>query len=143
MQFTTTLLGLLAAASSMAAPVAGTSATATVPQWTIKSFTRTCNAKDTSCTVTFGVDTHLTAVTNCKYTVTGSPASRTSTNGITCGVYTISSGWSGQFGEGNGFTTWAFVDNTNKLITWPAYSDKELVNGKAVVPDKSYSPANL
>ncbi|KAK4039661.1 hypothetical protein C8A01DRAFT_46918 [Parachaetomium inaequale] len=149
MQFNTVFLGLVAAASSaMAAPTLDTrsgavSAMAEVPQWTIKSFTRTCNADDTSCDVTFGVDTQTAPVTNCSYTVTGSPASRASTNGIACGPYTISSGWSGQFGVENGFTTWSVVDWSKRLITWPAYNDRELVNGQAVTPDKSYAPQTL
>ena len=143
------LFGLVAASSNvLAAPALDTraesvSAMAEVPQWTIKSFTRTCNAGDTSCTVSFGIDTHTTPVTSCSYTVTGSPASQTSTNGITCGPYTISSGWSGVFGPGNGFTTWSVADWSKRLITWPAYADHELANGVAVSPDKSYAPQTL
>jgi len=142
MQYSTILLSLLATVAT-AAPADPVSARADVKPWIIKSFTRTCNASDTSCVVKFGIDTQIAPVTNCQYTVTGNPASRTSANGVTCGAYTVSSGWSGQFGEGNGFTTWAVVDFGKKLITWPAYSDKEVVNGKAVVPDKAYVPANL
>jgi len=149
MHASTVFLGLVAAASNaIAAPSLNTrsqavSAMAEVPQWTFKSFTRTCNADDTSCVVSFGVDTQTAPVTNCSYTVTGAPASQTSTNGITCGPYTISSGWSGQFGPDNGFTTWSVVDWSQHLIVWPAYNDKELVNGQAVTPDKSYAPQTL
>ncbi|KAL2021730.1 hypothetical protein VTK56DRAFT_6673 [Thermocarpiscus australiensis] len=149
MHFNKVLLGLIAAASNvLAAPALNTraqevSAMADVPQWTVKSFTRTCNDADTSCTVSFGIDTHTAPVTNCQYTVTGAPASRTSTNGITCGPYTISSAWSGQFGDGNGFTTWSVTDWSQKLIIWPAYTDRELVNGQPVSPDKSYAPQTL
>jgi hypothetical protein len=35
------------------------------------------------------------------------------------------------------------VDWSKRLIVWPAYSDSELVNGKAVTPDKSYAPQTL
>jgi hypothetical protein len=149
MHFNTVALGLVAAASSaIAAPALDTrsgtvSAMAEVPQWTIKSFTRTCNAENTSCNVAFGIDTQTAPVTNCSYTVTGAPASQASTNGIACGPYTISSGWSGQFGVENGFTTWSVVDWSKRLITWPAYTDRELVNGQAVTPDKSYAPQTL
>ena len=142
MQYTTILLGILATVTA-AAPTNTVSAMAEVKPWIIKSFTRTCNHADTSCVVTFGIDTQTAPVTNCQYTVTGAPASRAATSNIACGAYTVSSGWSGQFGEGNGFTTWAVGDFGKKLITWPAYSDRELINGKAVVPDKSYVPANL
>ncbi|KAK0666550.1 hypothetical protein QBC41DRAFT_148810 [Cercophora samala] len=146
MQLTTVLLGLVGTA--LAAPALeareAVSAMAPTPQWVVKSFTRTCNKADTSCKVTFGVDTQSgAAVTNCSYTVTGAPASRAPTNGVTCGPYTLSSSWSGQFGEGNGFTTWSLVDWSKKQIVWPAYADWELVNGKAVVPDKSYAPQTL
>ncbi|KAK3356864.1 hypothetical protein B0T25DRAFT_589318 [Lasiosphaeria hispida] len=147
MQFSTLFLGLSAAASAMAAPAAinteAVSAMAAVPEWTIKSFTRTCNKADTSCVVSFGIDNHLAPVTQCGYTVVGSPASQAATDGIRCGVYTVSSGWSGVFGPGNGFTTWSVVNWDLRLIAWPSYSDRELTNGVAVTPDKSYAPANL
>ncbi|KAL2132142.1 hypothetical protein VTI74DRAFT_4148 [Chaetomium olivicolor] len=149
MHFNHFLFGLVAAASSVvAAPTLDNradaiSAMAEVPQWKIKSFTRTCNAGDTSCTVSFSIDTQTAPATSCSYTVTGNPASRASTNGITCGPYTISSGWSGQFGPENGFTTWSVVDWGKRLIVWPAYSDRELVNGVPVTPDKSYAPQTL
>ncbi|KAK4233962.1 hypothetical protein C8A03DRAFT_38291 [Achaetomium macrosporum] len=152
MHFNTVLLGLAAAAgTAVAAPSNNinarsqtVSAMAAVPQWTVKSFTRTCNDADTQCTISFGIDTQSGApATNCSYNVTGSPASRAATNGIACGPYTISSSWSGQFGDGNGFTTWSVADWSKRLIIWPAYSDRELVNGKAVTPDKSYAPQTL
>lgn len=138
---------LLFAASALAAPSLprsdAVSAMAAVPEWTIVDFTRTCNKADTECTVSFAVDTHVSPVTSCSYKVTGAPASRTSTSGIICGPYTISSGWSGVFGPDNGFTTWSLADWSKKLITWPSYQDKELVNGVAVTPNKSYAPQNL
>ncbi|KXX81403.1 hypothetical protein MMYC01_203079 [Madurella mycetomatis] len=149
MHFNTAILSLVAAASNaFAAPALesrseAVSAMAAVPQWTIKSFTRTCNAEDTSCTVSFGIDTKTSPVIKCSYTVTGAPASRASTDGIVCGPYTISSGWSGQFGPEEGFTTWSVVDWNRRLIAWPAYTDRELVNGVAVTPDKSYAPQTL
>ncbi|KAK4187516.1 hypothetical protein QBC35DRAFT_498471 [Podospora australis] len=147
MQLNTLLLSLLATATSgvLAAPLESraVSAMAETPQWILKGFKRTCNAEDTSCVVTFAVDTQTAPATGCTYTVTGAGASRASTSGITCGPYTISSGWSGQFGPENGFTTWSVVDWSKKQITWPAYTDKELVNGKAVTPDKSYAPQTL
>ncbi|GAB1321101.1 hypothetical protein MFIFM68171_11311 [Madurella fahalii] len=149
MHFNAAILGLIAAASNaFAAPTMesrseAVSAMAAVPQWTINSFTRTCNADDTSCTISFGVDTSTAPVTNCSYTVTGAPASQAPTSGIACGPYTISSGWSGQFGPDQGFTTWSVVDRSLRLIIWPAYTDRELVNGVAVTPDKSYAPQTL
>lgn len=149
MHFNTILLSLAAAASSaLAAPAVEAraevvSAMAAAPQWIIQGFTRTCNAADTSCTVSFAVNTQQSPATACSYTITGSPASQAPANGVTCGPYTISSGWSGQFGPGNGFTTWSVVNYNQRLIVWPAYNDRELVNGVAVTPDKSYAPQNL
>ncbi|KAL2272075.1 hypothetical protein VTJ83DRAFT_1446 [Remersonia thermophila] len=119
------------------------SAMADVPQWTLQSFQRTCNKEDTFCTVTFHVNNKLEPRTPCMYSIKGASASRAPVNGITCGPYTISSGWSGQFGEGNGFTTWSIVDWNKRLIVWPAYADHELVNGQIVTPDKSFAPQTL
>ena len=76
--------------------------------------------------------------------VTGSPASRQKAGGPgKCGAYTVTSGWSGQFGEGNGFTTLSVVDQAKKLIVWPAYTDKQLAGGKVVKPDQAYAPTKL
>ncbi|KAK1994144.1 hypothetical protein LX36DRAFT_219864 [Colletotrichum falcatum] len=109
-------------------------------EWTIETFTRTCNAEDTSCDYSCVINTHTSNPTACKFTTTGSPASRASSNAM-CGVYTITSGWSGQFGDDAGFTVFSITDQ--KLIIWPAYTDKQLINGKAVTPDQSYAPQYL
>jgi hypothetical protein len=61
----------------------------------------------------------------------------------TCGKYTITSNWSGQFGKGKGFTTLAVVDNPTSQIIYPGYKDTQLVNGTVVKPDQSYAPAAL
>ena len=149
MHASTVLLSLLSAAGAIAAPASNAvSAMAAVPQWTIKSYTRTCDSADTSCKVAFSVDTKVAGATvqACSFTLkkTGStPASQASIDNVTCGVYKLSSGWSGQFGPNNGFTTLSVVDFSKKLIVWPSYSDSEVKNGKAVTPDKSYAPANL
>ena len=130
---------LLAAAATAGAK----SMMASVPEWTIEWMVRTCNGADTSCNWSFSIDTHTGNPTACQFTVTGSAASHAPANGVHCGVYTVSSGWSGQFGPGNGFTTLSVVDYTQKLIVWPAYTDKQLANGVVVTPDQSYAPATL
>lgn len=140
MQITTGLFAAFAA-TALAAPAIDTRATA--PQWTIVGMKRVCDAADTSCTWSFSVDTHVSAVTPCTFTVKGKPASQTSGTGATCGVYTVTSGWSGQFGPGNGFTTLSVVDNTQKKIVWPAYTDKQLAGGAVVSPDQSYPVTQL
>lgn len=149
MHFNTIFIGLVAAASTaLAAPAVDSraesvSAMAEAPQWIIKKFTRTCNGNDSSCKVSFKIDTQLAPATDCSYTATGNPASQGSIDGVVCGPYRVSSGWSGVFGPGNGFTTWSVVDTSKRLITWPSYADHELTNGKAVTPDKSYAPQKL
>jgi hypothetical protein len=105
-------------------------------QWTITAFTRSCDAGDTVCSYSFGIDTHAGPVTPCAYQITGTPASRADYNGVRCGVYWVSSGWSGFFGPGNGFQTLSVKDT--KSLIFPAYADAELINGVAVTPDKSY-----
>jgi len=143
MQFTTTALALIAASASvMAAPLdaRAVSGMAAVPNWVIKSFTRTCNAADTACTVSFGIDTaDGAAVRACKYKVKGAPASRTRVDPLACGPYSVSSDWSGQFGEGNGFTTWAVSDWSKRRIAYPSYSDADVPNGTAITPDRSFA----
>ena len=113
------------------------------PPWIIKLFKRSCNAADTECWVSFGVDTQLSPVVNCSYGVKGTQASRRSTDSISCGPYTISSGWNGSFGAGNGFTTWAIANHGQAIVAWPSYADRDLVNGVAVTPDRSFAPSKF
>ncbi|KAI6351568.1 hypothetical protein MCOR25_009863 [Pyricularia grisea] len=130
MHFSTTTLITLLASTAAAAPVSTTAAT-----WTINNFKRTCNSADTVCQVEFGLNG-----TNCSYQVNAaSLASQTSVNGVVCGPYQVSSGWSGQFGAGNGFTTWSVADWANKLIAFPSYADRDIPNGQVVSPDRSFA----
>jgi len=137
MQYATIILGLFAAATSVSA---APTVQARAADWTITNFKRTCNTADTSCTVSFGIDTHVAAVTPCTYTVTGAaPVSRATAGPTTCGAYTVTSGWSGQFGPDAGFTTWSVADWGKKLIAYPSYADRDVVNGAVVKPDRSFA----
>ncbi|KAJ5486209.1 hypothetical protein N7530_000509 [Penicillium desertorum] len=145
MQLTQLLLatGLLAS-SAFAAP-ADTSAKsmmADCPQWTLQDTKRVCNEEDTSCTWTFGIYPGAGDATPCTYIVEGSPASQANGGPVTCGGYTVTSGWSDQFGAENGFTTLSVVNKARQII-WPAYTDKQVAGGAVVKPDQSYSPAAL
>lgn len=145
----TLLLGLIAAATdALAAPALSAraqavSAMAQAPEWIIRDFTRSCNNRGTSCKVSFSIDTQTADPTECGFFISGALAIQSPTSGITCGPYTISSSWSGQFGPDNGFTTYSVIDWANHLIIWPAYSDSEVQNGVALTPDKSYAPQTL
>lgn len=137
MQFTTaTIAAILSATSVIAAPAA-------IPSWTMTGLTRVCNAADTSCTWTFGINTNTgAAVTPCSFSITGSPASSSDTSGTkACGTFSVSAGWSGQFGPG--YTTLAVFNNANNQIAWPSYTDAELAGGKAVTPDKSWAVTQM
>ncbi|KXT04175.1 hypothetical protein AC578_54 [Pseudocercospora eumusae] len=142
MQFTTIVALLAAAGSSLAAPapVADKSMMAAGASWTMQDFKRTCGGG--VCTYDYKINTNDgSAATACTYKVNGNPATRASYNNVKCGAFTISSNWSGQFGEGNGFQTLAVVKG--KQIIYPAYTDKQLVSGQVVKPDQSYTPQNL
>ncbi|KAI0173483.1 small secreted protein [Hypoxylon sp. FL1284] len=148
MQFTSTILAALLSGTALAAPApsAAKSAMADVAQWTIEGMKRVCDAQDTTCTWSFAVDTHTAAATPCSFTVKAGakPASQTdSTAGTVCGPYTVTSGWSDQFGLDNAFTTLAVVDYEHKLIVWPAYTDKQLAGGAVVTPDLSFAPTTM
>ncbi|KAI6270045.1 hypothetical protein MCOR27_008150 [Pyricularia oryzae] len=130
MQFSTTTVITLLASVAAAAPVSTIAAT-----WTVTGFKRTCNAADTVCKVEFGLNG-----TGCSYEVkAASLASQASVNGVTCGPYQVTSGWSGQFGPGNGFTTWSVADWSKRLIAFPSYADRDIPNGKVVSPDRSFA----
>ncbi|KAF2965484.1 hypothetical protein GQX73_g8096 [Xylaria multiplex] len=137
MQFSTaTIAAILGASTVFAAPAA-------IPNWTIKGLKRVCNANDTSCTWSFSINTNTgAAATPCTFAITGSPASHSDTSGTkACGAFSVTAGWSGQFGPG--FTTLAVHNNANGQISWPAYTDAELAGGKVVSPDKSWAVMQL
>ncbi|KAI1170094.1 hypothetical protein F4777DRAFT_139056 [Nemania sp. FL0916] len=139
MQFSTTaIVAILSGTSVFAAPAA-------IPNWTVAGIKRVCNAGDTSCTWTFGINPNTgAAVTPCTFVIKGAPASHSDlTNKAACGTYSVTAGWSGQFGPNNGFTTLAVYNNANHQIAWPAYTDAELANGAVVTPDKSWAVTQM
>ncbi|KAJ5880784.1 uncharacterized protein N7473_011837 [Penicillium subrubescens] len=145
MQLSQLLLAtILAAPAALAAPVASSvSMMAASPEWTIQSMKRVCATNDSSCTWTFGIYPGSGDATACKLVVTANTASQANGGPSSCGDYTVTSGWSGQFGPGNGFTTLSVVNNKSRQIIWPAYTDKQLAGGNVVTPDQSYAPAAL
>ncbi|KAI0843327.1 hypothetical protein F5Y06DRAFT_254666 [Hypoxylon sp. FL0890] len=144
---TTLLLTLLSASASLAAPLS--MAAPNAAEWTIESLSRTCDDSDTTCVWAFGINTgeagvNITNVSNYTVNATSSaPASRAVGGPQVFGNYTVTSTWSGQFGEGQGFTTLSVIDYDKGLIVYPAYKDTQLVNGKVVTPDQSYPVQNL
>ncbi|KAL4864057.1 hypothetical protein BDV12DRAFT_176755 [Aspergillus spectabilis] len=138
------LFAALSVSSALAAPAPEPAKSMMVAntEWTITNMKRVCNAADTKCTWTFGID-NGSANTPCTYVVNGSTASQANGGPATCGPYTITSGWSGQFGPNNGFTTLSVVRAGSRRIVWPAYTDAQLSGGKVVKPDQSYIPAAL
>ena len=144
MQFTQTFVAaLLAASSALAAPTSeAKSMMATSLTWTIQNMERTCTGHG-QCTWTFSIKPSTAAATACTMVVDGSPASDAPGGPVTCGPFTVTSGWSGQFGAGKGFTTLAVANYNTNLIAYPAYTDVQLVNGKVVTPDQSYTPQTI
>lgn len=145
---TNTILATLFATAALAAPTTSVdnskrenvSLQAAIPDWTFEDLTRTCNSGNTECKWTFGINANDGSdVPKCKYNVKGSPASETpGTVPQKCGAYTITSGWSPGTGEGTGFTTVSVVNQDTGKIAYGGYDDKDLKNGKAVDPDRSW-----
>lgn len=132
----------LFAAAAVAAPVSKSMMAAT-NEWTFEAVQRTCNDADTSCTWKFGIN-NGTTTTACQFDVVGTPATTTDvTTAVACGDFSVTTGWSDQFGKDNAFTTLSVVHNPTRLITWPSYTDKQLLGGAVVTPDQSYTPAAL
>jgi hypothetical protein len=148
MQLTQTIFAALFAASSVvAAPTPGKSMmTQGVPEWTIEGVRRVCDGGDNQCNWTFKINPVIYSRTPVNFVTKRNGNTGASQNNGAAqkfGDYTITSGWSGQFGPGNGFTTFAVVDNKNRRIAWPAYTDKQVQAGNVVSPDQSYAPQNL
>lgn len=150
MHFPTVLVTLLSAAA-MAAPSveprADVKSMAAAETWTMESAKRVCNKADTSCDWSFTVNAGGSSKrTPCAFTVKKSgntPASRSPGKATTCGPYTVTSGWSGQFGENQGFTTLSVSNKKADKIVWPSYTDKQLSGGKTVKPNQSYPVQKL
>lgn len=145
MQLTNTLLTLFSTSA-----VATTLSTFAATEWTLSSLSRVCNAADTSCTWKFGIDTHEAnvTVTPCTFVVNATttpatPASQANGGPARCGVFNITSGWSGQFGPDQGFTVVSVVDYAKKLIAWAGYTDALVKNGTVVDPDLSFPVQTL
>ncbi|KAK2606427.1 hypothetical protein QQS21_003120 [Conoideocrella luteorostrata] len=153
MKTTQTILATLLAASSVFAAPARTVqgadilktkadvqaqfAPAPVPKWTIEGMQRSCASDDSSCTWNFRINTHVASETVVSYVVNGPGASRANGGPSNFGDFTVTSNWSGQFGDGQGFTTFSTVDNKDGLIAFPAYTDAEVQSG-GVVADRDY-----
>ncbi|KAF2968030.1 hypothetical protein GQX73_g5544 [Xylaria multiplex] len=143
MQLTNTLFALLSTTA-----LAKTLSTFASTEWTIESLIRSCDAPDDLCTWKFGINTNEEGVdvTECTYTVpatTTEPASQANGGPTTCGVFTITSGWSGQFGPDQGFTVISVVDYAKKLIVYAGYTDASVKNGTVVDPDLSFPVQTL
>ena len=141
MKFTATAALTLLAGTAIAAPFHSMAASG---QRAFIGVKRVCDTADTVCTWTFGISDG-TATTPCQFqtkkvgnSCTSTPASQAPNLGSMCGVLQVTSGWSGQFGAGQGFTTLSIVNPGLKTISYPSYTDKELAGGKVVSPDRSY-----
>ena len=125
----------LFASSIFAAPI-------TSSDWIIQDMQRICNDENTSCTWSFGIN-NGTDTTGCTYIVEATDASQANGGPSTCGAYTVTSNWSGQFGPTKGFTTLSVTNDETRQITWPGYNDEQLADGNVVKPDQSYPPTAL
>lgn len=147
MKFSIAVVATLLSATGMAAPANEVSMMAASPKWTIQSLNRDCNKADTSCTWNFKIKIGKGPATTCKYIVKSTKkakASKADGGRAPCGKdFTITSGWSGQFGPNNGFTTLAVVSTSEKQIIYPSYNDKQLAGAKVVKPDQAYPPMSL
>jgi hypothetical protein len=143
MQLTSTLFALFSTSV-----LATTLSTFASTEWTLESLSRACDATDASCTWKFGIDTNETGVnaTACTYVVKATktaPASQSNGGPVKCGVFNITSGWSGQFGPGQGFTVISVVDYAKKLIAYAGYTDVSVANGTVVDPNLSFPVQTL
>ncbi|KAI1637482.1 hypothetical protein F4809DRAFT_320505 [Biscogniauxia mediterranea] len=148
MQLASTVLSALLAASGPSAVLAAPVSTFAAAEWTIQSLSRTCSADGAQCVWDFGVWTgeEGSDATACVFVVNATdaaPATQASGGPAACGVYTITSGWSDQFGPDQAFTTLSVVDYANKLIVYPAYTDAQLANATVVEPDLSFPVQTL
>lgn len=145
MYFTSTIMATLAATAALAAPAALNARD--LGNWSFNGVTRSCT--DQQCHWYFEIGAGLpnggpSFVQPCDYYVnaaSGKIAARSNGGPANCGDFTLTSGWSNQFGDDHGFTTLSVVYNPLRQIAFPAYSDDELADGKA--DDKTYPVQQL
>lgn len=135
------LLGALVSLTSATPPPAD------AELWTIQAARRVCDKYDTTCTWSFTISTNVASFAPVPCTVdihydsvNAIPASHNNVEKVPCGPYRVSAGWTGSFGEDNGFTTLAVVDEANKRVVFFAYADNQVAGGVAVVPDLQLAP---
>ncbi|KAI1341136.1 small secreted protein [Xylariaceae sp. FL0016] len=131
MQLHSTLIAALLSTTALAAPTVK-SAIAKRSQWHIQNMTHACDPTDKSCEWDFDLDTGAEAVAHCTIAVNASPVRQPDFTLEPCKQFTVSAGWSGQFGPGNGFTTVA--DHRAGLIIFAGYSDANRA-GDGTYPD--------
>lgn len=124
--------------------------------WFMRSLTRKCDKEDTVCDWSFSIDSAgMEKMQSCKRKVTTEKphkASQQEVQPFNCGPFQVSFNWSGQFGPGKGFVTFAVVlkkvvkengqDKEIRLIIWPSYTDATLATGQPA-PDKGYMPVPI
>ncbi|KAI1330673.1 surface protein 1 [Xylariaceae sp. FL0255] len=149
MQYRLFLTSIFLAAAAAAPAQSRTLSVSAGQSWTIERLYRVCDNPDTYCTWLFGIDpdTPGVAPTYCIYVVYAenatTPASQSSGGPTACGDYNVTSGWSGQFGPGKGFTTFSIIDYAKKLIAYPSYTDAIVANESLVQPDLSFPVSTL
>lgn len=127
----------ITAAAILAATVSGAAVVKRDdPDWTIRDASRDCAADDSSCTWQFTIDNNLGDSTYCRFVTTprdGQGAARSNGGPADCGVYKgIQSGWSGQFGDDKGFTTFGANNYDRGVIGFFSFTDAEVANGQHV-----------
>ncbi|VBB78567.1 Putative protein of unknown function [Podospora comata] len=109
--------------------------------WTIQGARRVCEPDNLECVWTFTINTNsVYAPVPCIVKIPSDPerkvpANQNNVEGLVCGPYEVSAGWSSAFGVENGFTVLYVVDMERKMGVWPAYEDKKVEKGEVVVPD--------
>lgn len=100
-----------------------------------------CEPDNSECVWTFTISTNsVYAPVPCIVKIPSDPgrkvpANQNNVEGLVCGPYEVSAGWSSAFGVENGFTVLYVVDMERKMGVWPAYEDKKVEKGEVVVPD--------
>ncbi len=137
MQFKSLIAAATLATAAFAAPAPKANAKNgdRIGTWTIEGLTRACSG---GCTWEFLVERHDgSQPLVCTFAQPGGPQSDVQSPQACGGPYTVTLGWSGVFGPGNGFSTLALKDSQDGQISWPSYNDAALAGGSA--PDSDFA----
>lgn len=107
-------------------------ATASAEDWSLEHLIRWCYFDNRLCLWEFSINTGVGTPSFCMHAVASTGAKLANEHDgcpTDCGDFRVTSGWSGQFGPGEGFTTLSVINTAQAKVAFFSYKDTEVESG--------------